>query len=194
MRHLGFFVEEGRGRGDEALLAGRGRMKFLRLLDVLTAFLERRVGGEIPKLVIKSHGLAPMGHGAFPIAGRGFDKGLFGFFVLEGVEQRDAFFDGGLHVARTGGGEFHLAEPIPRRRVRSGRGQEKEYAKQQRDGRFQGASVTHWDVLLWIENDSTSDREGVRASGARERSFGTSGRVRVGGTSGRSAIFARRNL
>src|SRR5215469_17502311 len=123
-------------------------MQFLRLLDVLAPFLERRVGGEIPKLVVSSHGLAPTGHGAFRIARRGFDKGLFGFLVLEGVEQRDAFFDGGLHVARAAGREVYLAKPIRRRGVRSASGQQKKRTKYQQDGRFQAASVTHWDVLL----------------------------------------------
>jgi len=66
-----------------------------------------------------SHRFAPVGHGAFRVARSGVGKRLLGFLVLEGVEERDALFDAGLHLGGATRGEIHFAELV---RQRSGQG------------------------------------------------------------------------
>jgi hypothetical protein len=55
-----------------------------------------------------------VGDGALWLAGGCVGKRLLGFFVLERMEERDGFFDGGLHLCGAAGGEIHSAELIGR--------------------------------------------------------------------------------
>ncbi len=87
-------------------------MELLRLRDVFAAFFQDFVIRKIPELVIEGHCFAPIRHGALGFAGGRVGKRLFGFFVLEGVEKRDPFFDGGLDRRGTTCGEIHSAELI----------------------------------------------------------------------------------
>ena len=115
MRQFRFFLVENRSRFEEALFTCARGVKLLCLLDVLATFLQFLVIREFPDLVEPGHGLAPFGHGAFRVALSGFGESLFGLLVLEGVEERDAFFDRGLHVCHAARGEIHFAKLIARR-------------------------------------------------------------------------------
>src|ERR1700676_4107843 len=119
MRHLGFFLIESGGGVDKALFPWIGGVEFLRFLDVFAALFQRFVVREIPELMKKCHGLAPVRDGALWFLGGRDGKSLLGFLVLERVEERDALFDRGLHFRGATRGEIHAAELI-RRRGRQG--------------------------------------------------------------------------
>ncbi len=63
------------------------------------------------------HRLAPIRRGALWFAAGRAGKGLLGFLVLEGVEERDGLFDGGLHFRSATRREIHFAELIGRLRA-----------------------------------------------------------------------------
>src|SRR5438876_4105832 len=115
MRQFRFFLVENRSRFEEALFTRARGAKLLRHLDVLATILQFLVIREFPDLVEEGHGLAPVSHGAFWVALRAVGEHLFGLLVLEGVEERDAFFDCGLHVCHAARGEIHFAELVGRR-------------------------------------------------------------------------------
>src|SRR5207245_8198861 len=108
MGHLGFFLKEGGGSSDEAFFPRVDGAEFLCLFYVFMAFLECFVIRKIPKLLVQSKRSAPVGPGALRIARRGFGKRLFGFLVLEGVQESDTLFDGWLTSAAQVVGKFTL--------------------------------------------------------------------------------------
>src|SRR6202040_4137421 len=110
MGHPGFFLKEGGCRIDEILLAWKSRMEFLRLLDLLATLFQSLVIREIPNLLIRGHGPAPVRYGAFWVACRGISKSLLRFGVLERVQQGKAFLERGLHFRGTPGREIHVTE------------------------------------------------------------------------------------
>src|ERR1700694_140252 len=113
-------------------------MEFLRLLDVFAALIQGLLIRKIPELVEQRHRLAPVCDGALWFAGGRFGKSFLGFRVLERVEERDAFFDRGLHFRGATRREIHIAELIGRREkegIRSKRcGLKSKNKKQQREG------------------------------------------------------------
>ena len=90
-------------------------MEFLRFRDVLAALFQSFVVRKIPQLMEQRHRFAPVRDGALRFAGGRVGKGLLGFRVLEGVQERDAFFDRGLHFRGATRREIHFAELIGRR-------------------------------------------------------------------------------
>ena len=90
-------------------------MNLAGFVDLLAAFLEGALDRKVPKLVIQSHGFAPMGDRALRFACGRFREGLLGFLVLKRVQQRDALFDGGRDGARASRGEMHFAKLVGRR-------------------------------------------------------------------------------
>src|SRR5216683_1724892 len=90
-------------------------MELLPFLDVLAALFQRLVVRKIPELMKPRHRLAPIRRGALWFAAGRAGKGLLGFLVLEGMEEREAFFDGGLHLGGATRGEIHFTELIQRR-------------------------------------------------------------------------------
>src|SRR5467141_3695729 len=94
-------------------------MEFLRFLDVVAALFQSFVVRKIPELMEQRHCFAPVRYGALRVAGGRISKSLLGFLVLEGVEERDGFFDRGLHFRGATRREIHFAELL-RRRGRQG--------------------------------------------------------------------------
>src|SRR5207245_111490 len=137
-----FFLKEGGGSSDEAFFPRVDGAEFLCLFYVFMAFLECFVIRKIPKLLVQSHRSPPVGHGALRIARRGFGKRLFGFLVLEGVQESDTLFDGWLHFGSAGSGEIHFAKLIGWRRGQAGGGQHQEKNKQT-DGSFGSVVIAH---------------------------------------------------
>src|SRR5229473_1644913 len=65
--------------------------------------------------MLKSHGFAPVGHGALWFTGGRIGKSFLGFRILERMKERDALFDRGLRFRSATRGETHFAELIGRR-------------------------------------------------------------------------------
>src|SRR5438067_12587541 len=114
------------------------RMQSLRGLNVFAALLHSFVIGEVPNLMKPSHRFAPAGHGAFRIARRGVRESLFGFLVLEGMEESDALFDRGLHVRCATRREIHFAKLIGRRDRRSVRPKSRSWKGEKRKKQPEG--------------------------------------------------------
>src|SRR5467141_1470104 len=94
-------------------------MEFLRFLDVVAALFQSFVVRKIPELMKQRHRFTPVRYGALRFAGGRFGKSFLGFRVLERVEERDAFFDRGLHFRGATRREIHFAELIGGRGGRS---------------------------------------------------------------------------
>ena len=120
MGQFGFVCEERGGRGNKALLARAGGVNLLRPFNFFAAFFQFPFVRELPNLVVQAHGLAPMRHGALGLARGHIREGLLRFLVLEGVQQRETFFERGLHVARARRGKIHFAKLVRRRRRHAG--------------------------------------------------------------------------
>src|SRR5580704_15777709 len=156
--HPGFFLIESGGGVDEALFPRIRGTEFLRFLDVLAALFHFFVVGEFPKLVIQGHGFSPVRDGALWFACGRIGKSLPGFRVLEGVQERDAFFDYGLHFRTATRRELYVTKLIGRRcgqGIRLKGRRLKSEKEEQPDGRSVPAAMAH-DVSPFVASDSTS--------------------------------------
>jgi len=79
-------------------------------INFFGAALEVGIRRRAPELMPQAHGHAPVRHGAVGISGGDLLELLFGFFVPEGVQQRNAALEGLLDVFSAGDWEVDGAE------------------------------------------------------------------------------------